>query len=88
MAFTFAAFCYIVALLLSACLIFFAIWHVSISDSLDLYTDLNTDLFSQLVLPEYIIHGFFCLLFLLAGEFFSLALNIPLIAYHVYRWEE
>ncbi|KAI8482768.1 Protein cornichon 1 [Branchiostoma belcheri] len=41
---------------------------------------------NPLVLPEYIIHGFFCLLFLLAGEFFSLALNIPLIAYHVYRY--
>lgn len=31
MAFTFAAFCYILALILSAVLIFFAIYHVSIS---------------------------------------------------------
>ncbi len=30
MAFTFAAFCYMLALLLTAALIFFAIWHVSI----------------------------------------------------------
>lgn len=29
MAFTFAAFCYMLALLLTAALIFFAIWHVS-----------------------------------------------------------
>lgn len=39
----------------------------------------------QLVLPEYILHIFFNLLFLFAGEWFSLCLNIPLIAYHVYR---
>jgi len=30
MAFTFAAFCYIVALILTAFLIFFAIWQVSL----------------------------------------------------------
>ncbi|XP_019626008.1 protein cornichon homolog 1-like [Branchiostoma floridae] len=89
MAFTFAAFCYIVALLLSACLIFFAIWHIIAFD--ELKTDYKNPIdqcnsLNPLVLPEYIIHGFFCLLFLLAGEFFSLALNIPLIAYHVYRY--
>ncbi|ELW47021.1 Protein cornichon like protein 3 [Tupaia chinensis] len=32
MAFTFAAFCYMLALLLTAALIFFAIWHVSSRD--------------------------------------------------------
>lgn len=31
MAFTFAAFCYMLALLLTAALIFFAIWHVSVN---------------------------------------------------------
>ena len=34
MAFTFAAFCYIVALIFSAFLIFFAIWHIIAFDEL------------------------------------------------------
>lgn len=33
MAFTFAAFCYMLALLLTAALIFFAIWHVSAGEA-------------------------------------------------------
>ncbi|CAG7855079.1 SubName: Full=Probable ERV14-ER-derived vesicles {ECO:0000313/EMBL:CCA71517.1} [Serendipita indica DSM 11827] len=44
------------------------------------------DLCSQLnrfVLPEYIAHGFLCVLFLLSGQFMALALNLPLIAYNV-----
>lgn len=38
---------------------------------------------NPLVLPEYILHIFFNVLFLVAGEFFSLFLNVPLIGYHV-----
>ncbi|KAI2571306.1 CNIH1 isoform 3 [Pan troglodytes] len=34
MAFTFAAFCYMLALLLTAALIFFAIWHIIAFDEL------------------------------------------------------
>ena len=34
MAFTFAAFCYIIALIFSAFLIFFAIWHIIAFDEL------------------------------------------------------
>uniref|UniRef100_A0A452GRX5 Uncharacterized protein n=1 Tax=Gopherus agassizii TaxID=38772 RepID=A0A452GRX5_9SAUR len=34
MAFTFAAFCYMLSLVLCAALIFFAIWHVSIRHAL------------------------------------------------------
>ena len=37
------------------------------------------------VLPEYILHILFNFLFLLAGEWFSIALNAPLIAYHIHR---
>uniref|UniRef100_A0A8C1PTF5 Cornichon family AMPA receptor auxiliary protein 1 n=2 Tax=Cyprinus carpio TaxID=7962 RepID=A0A8C1PTF5_CYPCA len=59
MAFTFAAFCYMLALLLTAALIFFAIWH--------------------LVLPEYLIHVFFCVMFLCAAEWLTLGLNMPLL---------
>ena len=40
---------------------------------------------NPLVLPEYILHIFFNLLFLFAGEWFSLCLNLPLIAYHIHR---
>ena len=40
---------------------------------------------NPLVLPEYILHILFNVLFLMAGEWFSIALNAPLIAYHVHR---
>ena len=39
-----------------------------------------------LVLPEYILHVLFNFLFLIAGEWFSLVLNAPLIAYHMHRY--
>jgi len=41
---------------------------------------------NPLVLPEYLLHAFFNILFLVAGEWFSLLLNAPLIAYHVHRY--
>lgn len=41
----------------------------------------------QLVIPEYLLHLVFNILFLFAGEWFSLLLNIPLIAYHVFRYK-
>lgn len=40
----------------------------------------------QLVLPEYLIHFFFCVMFFCAAEWLTLSLNIPLLAYHVWRW--
>lgn len=40
----------------------------------------------QLVLPEFGIHFFFNFLFLICGEWFTLILNAPLIAYHIYRF--
>ncbi|CAO2590741.1 Protein cornichon homolog 1, partial [Lemmus lemmus] len=105
MAFTFAAFCYMLALLLTAALIFFAIWHIIAFDELktdyknpiDQCNTLNpvsscepgsviTTLFSfQLVLPEYLIHAFFCVMFLCAAEWLTLGLNMPLLAYHIWR---
>jgi len=39
----------------------------------------------QLVLPEYLLHIFLNLLFLFCGEWFSLCINMPLIAYHIWR---
>ena len=41
---------------------------------------------NPLVLPEYILHFIFNFLFLVAGEWFSIALNAPLMAYHVHRY--
>uniref|UniRef100_A0A8C5VZT4 Cornichon family AMPA receptor auxiliary protein 1 n=1 Tax=Microcebus murinus TaxID=30608 RepID=A0A8C5VZT4_MICMU len=64
MAFTFAAFCYMLALLLTPALIFFAIWHIIITS----------------------IHAFFCVMFLYAAAWLTLGLNMPLLAYHIWRY--
>lgn len=40
----------------------------------------------QLVLPEYLIHFFFCVMFFCAAEWLTLFLNLPLLAYHGWRW--
>lgn len=89
MAFTFAAFCYIAAIVLTAFLIFFAIWQIIAFD--ELKTDYKNPIdqcnsLNPLVLPEYGIHVFYNLLFLWAGEWITVCLNIPLIAYNVYRY--
>uniref|UniRef100_A0A673GFQ6 Protein cornichon homolog 1 n=1 Tax=Sinocyclocheilus rhinocerous TaxID=307959 RepID=A0A673GFQ6_9TELE len=105
MAFTFAAFCYMLALLLTAALIFFAIWHIIAFDELktdyknpiDQCNTLNPTvdrvkkikrvrLALKLVLPEYLIHVFFCVMFLCAAEWLTLGLNMPLLAYHIWRY--
>ena len=40
---------------------------------------------NPLVIPEYALHVFFNILFLIGGEFFSLFLNVPLIGYLVHH---
>lgn len=83
MAFTFAAFCYIAALILTAVLIFFAIWHLIAFDELqhdyknpvDQCNSLN-----PLVLPEYASHAVIILLMLTSSEVTSAILNLPLTA--------
>lgn len=42
---------------------------------------------NPLVLPEYGVHILINIFFLCAGEWFSLLLNVPLIAYHVWRYQ-
>ena len=84
-----AAFSYIVALIADAFLIFLAIFHVIAFD--ELKTDYKSPIdqcrsLNPLVLPEYILHISFNILFLFAGEWFTLLLNIPLIAYHINRY--
>uniref|UniRef100_A0A672JZM8 Protein cornichon homolog 2 n=1 Tax=Sinocyclocheilus grahami TaxID=75366 RepID=A0A672JZM8_SINGR len=98
MAFTFAAFCYMLTLVLCAALIFFVIWQIIAFD--ELRTDFKNPIdqsnptraselncfFPQLVVPEYSIHGLFCLMFMCAGEWVTLGLNIPLLLYHLWRF--
>ncbi|XP_023025351.2 protein cornichon [Leptinotarsa decemlineata] len=89
MAFNFAAFSYIIALIIDAFLIFFSLFHVIAFD--ELKTDYKNPIdqcnsLNPLVLPEYLLHIIFNILFAAAGEWFSLCLNIPLIAYHVNRY--
>ncbi|ODM92633.1 Protein cornichon [Orchesella cincta] len=89
MAFTFVAFSYILALIIDAFLIFFAIFNIIAFD--ELKTDYKNPIeqcqsLNPLVLPEYGLHMFFNVLFLFNGEWFSLVLNAPLIAYHVHRY--
>ncbi|CAD7080056.1 unnamed protein product [Hermetia illucens] len=90
MAFNFGAFSYIVALIADAFLIFFAIFHVIAFD--ELKTDYKNPIdqcnsLNPLVLPEYLLHISFNLLFLFGGEWFSLCINLPLIAYHIWRYK-
>ncbi|TRY99251.1 hypothetical protein DNTS_022813 [Danionella cerebrum] len=105
MAFTFAAFCYMLTLVLCAALIFFVIWQIIAFD--ELRTDFKNpidqsnptrarerilniericNLLRRLVVPEYSIHGLFCLMFMCAGEWVTLGLNIPLLLYHLWRF--
>ncbi|KAM7172611.1 protein cornichon homolog 3 isoform 2-T2 [Macrochelys suwanniensis] len=89
MAFTFAAFCYMLSLVLCAALIFFAIWHIIAFD--ELRTDFKSPIdqcnpVHALVLPEYSIHSLFCIMFLCAQEWLTLGLNVPLVFYHFWRY--
>ncbi|XP_059178144.1 protein cornichon homolog 1-like [Physella acuta] len=89
MAFTFAAFCYILALILTAVLIFFVIYHIIAFD--ELKTDYKNPIdqcnsLNPLVIPEYAIHIFFTLLFLFAAQYGTVLFNMPLIVYHIRRY--
>lgn len=89
MAFNFPAFSYIIALIVDAFLIFFSLFHVIAFD--ELKTDYKNPIdqcnsLNPLVLPEYILHITFNVLFALSGEWFALMLNIPLLAYHINRY--
>uniref|UniRef100_A0A4W4FQJ2 Cornichon family AMPA receptor auxiliary protein 3 n=1 Tax=Electrophorus electricus TaxID=8005 RepID=A0A4W4FQJ2_ELEEL len=102
--FTFAAFCYMLSLVLCASLIFFAIWHITAFDELQadfkVPIDQGNPLHAvskrlidrihlsshQLVLPEYSIHGLFCVMFLCAQEWLTVGLNVPLLFYNTWRY--
>ncbi|XP_049914839.1 protein cornichon homolog 3 isoform X2 [Epinephelus moara] len=44
------------------------------------------NLLRKLVLPEYSIHGLFCIMFLCAQEWLTVGLNIPLLFYNTWRY--
>ncbi|XP_017885344.1 protein cornichon [Ceratina calcarata] len=89
MAFSLAAFSYIIALIIDAFLIFFVSFHVIAFDELktgyknpiELCNSLNL-----LVIPEYGLHITINVLFLISGQWFSLLLNMPLIIYHLWQY--
>ncbi|KAI1707394.1 cornichon protein domain-containing protein [Ditylenchus destructor] len=89
MAFTFAAFCYLVALIAVAFCIFFAIYTVICVD--ELRTDYKNPIeqcknLNQLILPEYGVHFIFSLLFVFSLQLFAILWNAPLVAYHIHRY--
>ncbi|KAI1716054.1 cornichon protein [Ditylenchus destructor] len=89
MAFTFAAFCYLVALIAVAFCIFFAIYTVICVD--ELRTDYKNPIeqcknLNQLILPEYGVHFVFSLLFVFSLQLFAILWNAPLVAYHIRRY--
>lgn len=90
MAFSFAAFAYIIALVCTAFLIFFAIWYVISIDELksDYKNPIETCAnLNPLVLPEYFVHILPQILLLFAGEWTTVIFcGLPLIAYHAWRY--
>ncbi|MFH4977197.1 hypothetical protein AB6A40_003906 [Gnathostoma spinigerum] len=89
MAFTFAAFCYLVAMLAVAFCIFFAIFTVICVD--ELKSDFKNPIeqcrsMNQLVLPEYLLHLSYTVLFVLSMQIGGICWNAPLLAYHIHRY--
>lgn len=85
---TYVAASYIVALIGDALLIFLSVYHVIAFD--ELKTDFKNPidhckLMNPLVLPEYAIHLFMTTLFLLCGEWITVIINLPLLAYNINR---
>ncbi|KAK6019397.1 cornichon protein [Ostertagia ostertagi] len=84
MAFTFAAFAYLIALIAVAFCIFFAIYTVICID--ELKTDYKNPIeqcrnLNQLILPEYAIHIIYTCLFILSWQMFGILMNLPLAFY-------
>lgn len=85
---SYVAAAYIAALIGDAFLIFLSVYHVIAFD--ELKTDFKNPidhckLMNPLVLPEYVIHLFMTVIFLMCGEWITVLINIPLLAYNVNR---
>lgn len=84
----FVAAAYIAALIGDAFLIFLSVYHVIAFD--ELKTDFKNPidhckLMNPLVLPEYGIHMLMTLFFLFVGEWITVIINLPLLAYNINR---
>ncbi|RNA25982.1 cornichon -like protein [Brachionus plicatilis] len=90
MGFTYLAFAYMIALILTAILIFFAIWHVIAFDELkndqkNPIEQCNT--LNPLVLPEYISHTVMVLLIVLGGDLLTFFLNLPILIFNFNKYK-
>ncbi|CAB3398600.1 unnamed protein product [Caenorhabditis bovis] len=89
MAFTFAALCYLIALIAVGFCIFFAIYTVICID--ELRTDYKNPIeqcrnLNQLILPEYAIQGIYTILFVFSWQVIAILFNLPLVIYHIYSY--
>ncbi|XP_046847691.1 protein cornichon homolog 1-like [Xenia sp. Carnegie-2017] len=80
---------FVFAVLVSVVFIFFAVWNIIAFD--DLKTDYKNPVdlcnsLNPLVLPEYGLHLFLCLLFVIGLYWTAILWNAPLIAYHIHRY--
>lgn len=85
---SFVAASYIIALICDAFLIFLSVYHVIAFD--ELKTDFKNPIdhcnnLNPLILPEYAIHTFMTLFFLLCGEWISFFFNLPILVYNIHR---
>ncbi|XP_064403485.1 protein cornichon homolog 1-like [Halichondria panicea] len=82
-------FIFLLVMILAIVLLFMMVWHLIMLDELkndyrnpvDFCTNLN-----RLVLPEYGIHILITVLLLGCGFWFTFIFNIPLLAYHIWRY--
>ncbi|KAK4472560.1 hypothetical protein MN116_003802 [Schistosoma mekongi] len=90
MGFGLVAIAYILALIFTIALIFLVIFQVISFD--ELRTDYKNPVdqcksLNPLVLPEYALHAAYTLLFLFTAQIGSVMLNVPLLAYNIYRYK-
>ncbi|XP_018648794.1 putative cornichon [Schistosoma mansoni] len=90
MGFGLVAIAYILALVFTIALIFLVIFQVISFD--ELRTDYKNPIdqcksLNPLVLPEYALHAAFTLLFMFTAQIGTVLLNVPLLAYNIYRYK-
>ncbi|OQR77840.1 protein cornichon-like [Tropilaelaps mercedesae] len=86
----FAAICYGVGMVFTGILMFGSVYHIIAID--DLRSSQTSPIeqcryLNSLILPEYFIHGIFTILFLIAGEFLTVLINLPLDAFHIMKYK-
>lgn len=89
MVFAFIALSYVIALIFTIFLIFFAVNHVIAFDDLkNEYKDpiKHCNELNPLILPEYICHVIVNVFFLFSFQWFALLFNVGLIVYHARKY--